>query len=108
MSESHDIRVPAIPPFNGENYATWKLKMELLLDEQGLLECLDQDYFKGLSLNEKKDVYEKRLKKDKKCKTNICLRVADSHLEYCQDIDTSYGIWKNLSDVFEKKAWPHS
>lgn len=43
-------------------------------------------------------------KNDRKCKSLIVQRIANSHLEYIKDEETAYGIWNILKNTFERKG----
>lgn len=43
-------------------------------------------------------------KRDLKCKSQIVQRIADSHLEHAKDKTTVYEVWKELSNVFERRG----
>lgn len=102
-----------IPLFDGSNFNNWKFRMETLLDEYDLLEFVRRRYTAMIYLpneetstaqieREKKE--EELKKKDKRCKSKIVQRIADSHLEYVKDKETAYDIWEVLKSTFERRG----
>ena len=90
MLESEKYRIPL---FDGKNY-NWKFRMEVLLDEKDLSECLtERNYIVHAvhpnATSEQKLEIEERLqatiKAEKRCKCLIIQRIADSHLENVKD-----------------------
>ncbi|RYA67256.1 hypothetical protein DD592_27670, partial [Enterobacter cloacae complex sp. 2DZ2F20B] len=43
-------------------------------------------------------------KDDKRCKSQIIQRIADSHLEYVKDAATAHEMWSTLRKTFERKS----
>ena len=43
-------------------------------------------------------------KKDRKCQSQIIQRIADSHLEYVKDKNSTFEIWNSLNGTFERKG----
>ncbi|KAK9743562.1 hypothetical protein QE152_g8491 [Popillia japonica] len=112
-----------IPLFDGSNYNNWKYRMEILLEELELKEFIQTDVNEMIGAEEndsKKEVKEfiqtdvnemigaeendsKKedfLKRDRKCKSHIIMRIADSHLEYVKDQHTAFDMWNILSTTF--------
>ena len=67
-----DDKVVLLPLLNGTNFASWKYRMLILLEEKGLSECIQKERKDGDDLS----------KNDKKCKLLLISRIADSQLEY--------------------------
>lgn len=87
--------------------------METLLEEYELLEYVKRAYISMVAFKETdnaevrsaKKVQLQQLKRnDRKCKSQIVQRIADSHLEYVKDEETAHGIWTVLSNTFERKG----
>lgn len=47
---------------------------------------------------------EKLKNLDRKCKSQIIKKIADSHLEYAKDKLTAAELWKSFRDTFERKG----
>lgn len=86
--------------------------METLLDEEELLDLVKyslETIFTLIDNNEvlssaaqKEREKQSYQKKDKKCKSSIIKRIADSHLEYVKDAKTSFQMWNSLKDTFAR------
>lgn len=100
---SSDRIVSLVPLFDGNNFPNWKFRMLTVLDDLGLVQCVEDTFWKGFT-EAKEDEKQKRLKQDKRCRTTIVMRVADSHLEYCKDKDTACEMWESLIKTFERKG----
>lgn len=85
-----------VPLFDGTNFSNWKLRMEVLLDEYDLLKYVDG--------KEQITDTEENKKKDRKCKSMIIQRIADSHLEYVKNGKTAKEVWETLVSTFERKG----
>ncbi|KAG5875944.1 hypothetical protein JTB14_037857 [Gonioctena quinquepunctata] len=80
-----------IAQFHGDNFSTWKFRVEVILQEYGVFECLTKDPPADEAARKNFD------QQDNKAKSIIIQCVADSHLEYkrhnanmsedCQDRD---------------------
>ncbi|GAB1869619.1 Gag-pol polyprotein [Camponotus japonicus] len=110
MAEQDRFKVPL---FDGTNFDNWKFRMETLLKEHELLEYVKKAYTSMVTIEEadsaavrsaKEGQLEQSKRNDRKCKSQIVQRIADSHLEYVKDEDTAHGIWTVLSNTFERKG----
>ena len=101
--------------FDGSNFNAWKFRMQVLLEEHDLLECVeveidDVDELKELASDsadvkaEKMKLREQRKKKNRKCKSLIISRIHDSQLEYVQEKKSPKEVWDALRRVFERKS----
>lgn len=101
--------------FDGSNYANWCFRMEIHLEELGLVECvrdeaenvpelqiLDGDDAETQRSKEK--LLADRLKKDVKCKSVLVRNIADSQLEYIKGKRTPAEIWRTLESTFARKG----
>jgi len=88
-----DAKKYRIPLFNGTNFSNWKFRMETLLTEMDLVSCITQKYTEMVEIlitdtteqrTMKESKIRKKQKKDRKCKSNIIQRIADSHIEYAR------------------------
>ena len=87
--------------------------METLLDEADSLKYVEEDHsdmveFSDGDNEEQKaeklrqaTVHEKR---DRKCKSQILQRNADSHLEYTKDKSSAFKLWTSLEETFERRG----
>jgi DNA-dependent RNA polymerase auxiliary subunit epsilon len=101
-----------VPLFDGSNFSNWKFRMETLLDEVDLLDILEIPMNVSveavdaaeITAQDKVRKKEQLKKRDKKCKSQIVQRVADSHLEYAKDKETAFEIWTELKNTFERQG----
>lgn len=107
--------IARVPQFDGTNYPSWKFRMQVVLEEHELAECIEteleevDDYVvKPEDTNavkgEKEKAAEKRRKRDRRCKSLLIARIHDSQLEYIQDKPTPRAIWLALQRIFERKS----
>lgn len=106
MEEEKQERV-FLPVFDGSNFSAWKFRMLVLLEEHELVECVqcyaaDVDALKDdpddtpEQKNRKVKEREKRVKKDRRCKSLLVGRIHDSQLEYVRgkqhpkDVDNDF------------------
>ena len=102
-----------IPLFDGNNFDNWKFRMETLLNEMDLMPYIEEDY-NEMVIIEETDADEERQQKereakthsknDRKCKSQIIQRIADSHLEYAKDKDSAFDLWLGLCNTFERRG----
>lgn len=104
-----------LPLFDGTNFAAWKFRMLILLEEHELVECVETY---AADVPELQDVntdtaevkarklvdLQKRNKKDRKCKSLLVSRIHDSQLEYIHDKRFPKDIWDALHRVFERRS----
>lgn len=100
-----------IPLFDGTNFNNWKFRMEILLDEMDLLELTREPYTdrpeiktEGTRTDAQNSEFEKLKRLDRKCKSQIVQKIADSHLEYAKDKLTAAELWQSLCNTFERKG----
>lgn len=93
--------------FDGTNYAAWKFRIQVLLEEQELWDCVQSELgdladlaeLEGDTLaqrQEKKRKCEQWRRRERKCKSILISRIHDSQLEYVQDKATPKQIWNAL------------
>jgi len=96
-----------VPLFDGTNYDNWKFRMEILLDEKELLAVaqfpreLEDESTNGATARTRN---QEIIRKDKRCKSLIIQKIADSHLEYCKGKETAHEVWIYLQETFERKS----
>lgn len=102
-----------IPLFDGTNFDNWKFRIETLLEELDLLKYVTEAYTEKVKFLEsdteaqrttKQRELDAHLKKDRKCKSQIIQRIADSHLEYAKDKVTAFDLWTTLGNTFQRKG----
>src|SRR5436190_19322004 len=102
-----------IPLFDGSNWNNWKYRMEILLEEYDLLEHLEENLVTKIVIEdtdsakvktEKEKNIQELLKNQRKCKSLIVQKIADTHLEYIKDAKTPNEIWKILVTNFQRKG----
>jgi len=101
-----------VPRFDGTNYDSWKFWLESLLDELGLLHCVESDlelaeYPDGASTEQKARVdaaNEAARRKDATAKGVIIRYCDDGHLEYATSQPTAFSIWNNLVHSFQRSS----
>lgn len=77
-----------VPLFDGTNYSNWKFRMQVLLEEHDLIDLVDRSLETLIATLPvaTADVQIIALRKnDRKCKSLITQRIADSHLEYVKE-----------------------
>lgn len=87
----------SICQFNGQNYSNWKFRVETLLEEFGVKECVDNA---PLSDSAKLLTWKNN---DKKCMSLLVQCIADTHLEYVR-CKASKEAWDCLAATFERKG----
>ena len=92
-----------IEPLKGENYATWKVKMKLILMDTGMWGHADGTAQRP-DPAEDTAVIRQWERDDQLALSAICLRVADTHLVYVSGAKTAAEAWRALSDMFEAKG----
>lgn len=101
MAEVEKFRVAL---FDGNNFDNWKFRLEVVLDESGLLEYIEKDVNDTVQFLTNQENIDLHRKNDKKCKSIIIRRIADSHLEYVKDKKTSMEVIQALKKTFERKS----
>jgi hypothetical protein len=94
--------------FSGTNFNNWKFRLEVVLDESNLLPYIESDITEIIAgvaegAGQTNEIAEHK-RKDKKCKSMIIRRIADSHLEYVKDKSSSYAVLGALKSTFERKS----
>lgn len=111
----NEPEVMRVPLFDGSNFASWKFRIQVVLEEHELLECIENEVEDVEELKVKQEdtdavrqakqkLAEKRQKKDRRCKSVLISRIHDSMLEYVQDKATPRAIWIALQKVFERRS----
>lgn len=102
-----------VPLFDGTNFNNWKFRIETLLTELDLITYIEKSYKEMVEIldedtaqqqNVKEATLAEHKKKDRKCRSQIIQRIADSHLEYAKDQETAFDIWQSLCNTFERKG----
>lgn len=99
--------------FDGTNFGNWKFRIEVLMEDKGLLDCLesaieDEEYAKELPedsaavLAEKKKKLDLRISRDRKCKQLLIHRIGEDQLDYVKDKRTAKEAWDALKNAFER------
>lgn len=112
MEKEDFVRVPL---FDGSNYPAWKYRMQVVLEEHDLIDCIEREMAEMDELEVKPEdndaaqrakakEAEKRKKQERRCKSLLISRIHDSQLEYVQDHQTPKAIWLALQRVFERKS----
>lgn len=107
--------IARVPQFDGTNYPSWKFRMQVVLEEHELVECIQSELeevekyiVKQEDTNAVKEAKgraaENRRKKDRRCKSLLIARIHDSQLEYIQDKLTPRAIWLALQRIFERRS----
>lgn len=101
--------------FDGYNYDQWAYRVTVLLEEKGLMECIErnieeEEYFAEADGDtpevkaEKKRILEQRRNDDRKFKSLIIHRIADSHLEFVTVRETAKERWESLRNNFQRRG----
>lgn len=101
--------------FDGRNFAAWKYRVLVLLEEYELDDCILHEVGELPELipktedsttvsADKEKRRKEQLKRRRKCKRLLIERIHDSQLEYVQDKQSPKEIWTTLKNVFERKS----
>jgi len=80
--------------------------MQVLLEEHDLIDCVNKPFdmlMEDLPAETANAQAITLRKRDRRCKSFIIQRIADSHLEYVKEKATVFEIWQVLSESFERK-----
>ena len=98
-----------IDPLNGNNYSTWRRRLEWILDDLDLWDIMtgaDAELvpvdLSNITMAERQ-VIANWQKKDKKVRKEICLRISDEHLVYIDQFMGSHAIWTRLQEILSLK-----
>lgn len=86
------------PQFDGKNFASWKFRVLLLLEEKGLSDHVQKE---PSAANLLEAAWKQN---DVKARSLIVKCLADSYLEYVRLQSTARAMWNALCEVFEKKG----
>ncbi|XP_052562346.1 uncharacterized protein LOC128092489 [Culex pipiens pallens] len=97
---------------NGTNYGNWKFRMEVLLEDKGLLHCVQAPLdLAGLAELESDSANDKQRKRalraervaeDRSCRNLLVNRIAEDQLDHVKDARSAKETWDALRDVFER------
>jgi len=107
VAEMADDEKYKIPLFDGTNYSNWKFRMQVLLEEHDLIDFINKplDILTGDLSAETAETQAITLqKKDRKCKSFITQRIADSHLKYVKEKATAFRYGKLFRKVSSGKV----
>lgn len=111
VNMENEIKFERFSKFDGTNYDSWKFRIWTLLDELNLTEFVEVSYLtmiddcEGIEEPAKSAEIAKITRKEKKCRTQIVMRIADSHLEYAKDKESAFSMWSTLQKTFERKGF---
>ena len=92
-----------IEPLKGaENYASWKLKLEDILTEQGLWDYVNSDA--NLSPTAAEDDKTKWHKKDRSALSAIRLCVTNQCMVYVASATTAKEVWDTLKEMYQEHS----
>lgn len=104
MADEEKYRVAC---FDGKEFDNWLFRLKIALDERDLLSFIKFDSVAAIEkLDQTKDavkIAEIKLR-DKQCKAMIIRRIADSHLEYIKDKESSFDVVSTLQAIFARKS----
>ena len=92
-----------IPLFDGTNFNNWRFRIENVMDERDLLECVETDLSDRLDAAEEK-FHDKIKSKEKRCKNLIIQSVHDCQLEIIKDKATAKQMIDGLASIYERKS----
>ena len=84
------------------NYVAWKYRMEVVLDDNGLLEFVEKEIPKPTSNDA--DVVEAWRKKQAKCRRILLEGVKDHIVSSLHGKASPYLMWKALTDLYQGKS----
>uniref|UniRef100_A0A1Y1MQF0 Endonuclease n=2 Tax=Photinus pyralis TaxID=7054 RepID=A0A1Y1MQF0_PHOPY len=90
-----------IDQLTGDNYFNWKFRMQMILDENGVIDCIEKQT-DVTKLNE--EGAKKFKKNDSKARSLIVQCVVDDLLECLRDKSDAFSMWTVLENKFEKKG----
>ncbi|CAH1112192.1 unnamed protein product [Psylliodes chrysocephalus] len=90
-------------PLNTENYYNWKFRIQLILAENGVAECIEREVNIAQLTGEEK---AKEIKNENKAKSLIVQCVKDNQLESLREKKTISSMWKLLEQKYEKNDLP--
>lgn len=93
-------KVISIEPFKGDNFHNWKFRVEALLLEHDLKDCIENTKYPKLI--DKND--GNAIKKDNKAKNLLIQCMHDSQLTVVRNKPTAYSMWQALCNMYEKKG----
>ena len=100
MAESKSVTVV---PFNGSNYGTWEVQCRMALVKNGLWSIVSGT--ETASAPTEAEKFAKFVSRRDKSLAIIVLSVDPSLLYLLGDPEDPVGVWKKLSDQFQKKTW---
>lgn len=92
-------RVSTIKPFDGKNFASWKIRLLAELKSAKLVTYISEE------LPPKEKWTEEWLQKNDEICRIIIGHLADSHLQYARDKKFAREIWVSLENNFERKSY---
>lgn len=94
---SSSIDVRQINQFDGMNFHTWKIRMEMVL--------LDKDLFGHVNGSEERPTSPTNHlawdKRDSKARANILLGLKDARLSHVNKCKTAKEVWDTLTNIYE-------
>lgn len=93
-----------IPLFDGTNFNNWKFRVEIALEERGLLKYVEnslEDLLDGVTVEANQ---EKMKKEERQCKNFVVQNIHDSQLENIKEKKTAKEMFDTLANVFERKS----
>lgn len=88
-----------LPQLTDDNFSNWKFRVQIILEERGVREVLNQNY-EELSEEERK-IYKIC---DAKAKSILIQCITDRHIEYVKDAKTAKEMICSLKNIFERKS----
>ena len=94
-----------VTQFSGNDFASWKFRMEALLDEKKLIDHVDKTAsLAKINAEPKNAAIIAWLDKDKEAKSLITRCVANSHISYLRNKTYAYEMWEALEQAYERKS----
>lgn len=93
-----------IPLFDGTNFNNWKFRIEIALEEKGLLKYIEKsldDLLDGVTTEANQQII---LKEEKQCKNFVVQNIHDSQLESIKERKTAKKMFDTLANIFERKS----
>lgn len=88
-----------IEKLSDSNYHVWKQKIELVLAFREL-----SDHLESRPVPTNNADLSIWLKNDAKAKAIIGLSLSDEHLEHVRDVETAYGMWVAIQNIFQRRT----
>ena len=107
-SSSHSSSLYSIEKLSGDNFSSWKFKLQMILMDRGLWEIVDGTEVApssvGSGSDTKPQTYLDWKKRDNQALAQIALTVSNSELVHIRNAKSSCEAWLKVCSVYEAKG----